>query len=356
VVSAQLVEGARCVQSQLTAAGFDPGPIDGQPGRKTREALNAFQKERKPVTEHTLDLALGNAICRQIGLIDPSLREFWPANETHNYQIVFGPSVSVETRNRIKDSAAYTYKRMKEVFQVKLAGRDTIVVGSNSSELKALISEYAQVEHRETSRSIADACGSFRGISGRVLPGLMWICVSDDPEVQASIEQTWLDFFVAHEATHLLQYQLGGAINVGHSADKVLNRHGPVWLTEGVAQAFGNKVALNTPDWDYRIVNYRRLENRFPELSELEYERVVQSRKPEVYRAGTVGAIDLIDLYGYPAIATFYANLGQGAEWKEAFESAFGVSVDTFYSHYKEVTRFSDNGDPLEGPLTTLSK
>ena len=31
------------VQSQLARLGYDPGPLDGLAGRKTREAVRAFQ-------------------------------------------------------------------------------------------------------------------------------------------------------------------------------------------------------------------------------------------------------------------------------------------------------------------------
>ena len=38
---------AKKVQDALKARGFDPGPVDGNAGAKTREALRAFQKQEK---------------------------------------------------------------------------------------------------------------------------------------------------------------------------------------------------------------------------------------------------------------------------------------------------------------------
>lgn len=42
---------AKVLQQALTDLGFAPGPVDGQPGRKTREALAAFFEAsgREPV-------------------------------------------------------------------------------------------------------------------------------------------------------------------------------------------------------------------------------------------------------------------------------------------------------------------
>jgi hypothetical protein len=37
--------GGKELQELLTARGYKPGPVDGKPGPKTREALKAFQKD-----------------------------------------------------------------------------------------------------------------------------------------------------------------------------------------------------------------------------------------------------------------------------------------------------------------------
>jgi membrane fusion protein, multidrug efflux system len=39
-------ERGRRVQERLATAGFDPGPVDGTMGARTRAALRAFQEER----------------------------------------------------------------------------------------------------------------------------------------------------------------------------------------------------------------------------------------------------------------------------------------------------------------------
>jgi len=179
----------------------------------------------------------------------------------------------------------------------------------------------------------------------------MYICVSSDPVYAQGVETQWLVFLIAHEVMHLAQFQLGGAVRHERGPEALLEFHGPVWLSEGIAQAFANRVAIDTPDWDYRIVNYRRLENQFPDLAELEYESALDRRKSDVYRAGTVGAIDLIDLFGYPAIGEFYANLGEGLAWQAAFEDAFGITANAFYIHYKNIARFDAAGMPVQGPL-----
>ena len=41
----------KALQEALAAAGFDPGPIDGRMGQKTRSAIKAFQKKNNLKTD-----------------------------------------------------------------------------------------------------------------------------------------------------------------------------------------------------------------------------------------------------------------------------------------------------------------
>lgn len=353
---AHLKEGVRCVQNQLTEAGYDLGASDGEVGPKTRRALAKIQLETGLVLERTFDVTLGNSVCRRLGLIQTDLQQFWPSMENGQPEVVFSDAIRPRFKGRVLTSIKRAHAGMKQTFRVDLAGRDVILVADNQKDLKRLISKHAQVPLAGLSSGVAEACASSRGVSGRVYPGLFYMCVADDAALVAEIDQAWMDFFVGHEMVHLMQFQLGGAVLSERGVKKQLLHEGPVWLGEGSAQAYGNQFALQTPDWDYRIVNYRRLKNTFPDLAALEKRDALASRKLDVYRAGTVGAIDLIDLYGYPAIGQFYDYLGHGVGWTEAFEVAFGLPPETFYKHYRGVNRFDLNGDPIQGPLVDLTE
>ena len=49
-------------QTALKAAGFDPGPIDGVTGKKTRAAVSAFQKAKNMPVTGRLDKATAAAL------------------------------------------------------------------------------------------------------------------------------------------------------------------------------------------------------------------------------------------------------------------------------------------------------
>lgn len=353
LTNARLAEGVTCVQDQLNKAGFDPGPSDGQAGPATRRALDSFEQQAGEISERELDTSLGNSFCRLIGNMRPDLKEFWPSNNGGAFQLAIGSAVNKEIRTRVRLSLNRAYDALNDIYQVDLAGRDVVVLSDNPKELEVLASKHLDVPVVSISAVVDDVCKSRQGVSGRVFPGLFLICVN---QADAEISQVWLDFLIGHEVTHLAQFQLGGAVRRELGQEMNLRFHGPVWLYEGVAQAFGNRFATNAPDWDFRIVNYNRLDRQFPALSGLELRSALDTRSAEVYRAGTVGAIDLIDLYGYPSIAQFYENLGSGLPWKDAFSSAFGLSLETFYFHYQNVDRFDGTGKALSGPLSILAE
>ena len=351
---AQLDAGISCVQAQLVAAGYDPGPVDGQVGARTRQALEEFQAKEGALTPHTLDLPLGNAVCRMIGLLRPDLQEYWPARQHGRIKIVSDPSVPESTVAALTASAIRAYRKIDELLEIRLAGRDVMVIASTPQQLLKLIKAHSSIPLADIRAGVESACNSQRGLGGLAIPGLIFVCAAPGAGGEDQSARQWRDFLIAHELLHLVQFQLMGAVPVERGDKAVLDRHGPIWLAEGVAQAFGNRVALDAPDWHYRIVNYKRLEFKFPSLTALEVESAVQSRRADVYRAGTVAAIDLVDLFGYPAIARFYDVLGRGSAWKVAFEKAFGIGVQDFYHHYENVTRLSPDGTPLDGPLDVL--
>ena len=52
----------RQVQQRLTDLGYDPGPIDGKPGRKTRQAIRAFQRDESLSVDGKLTVGLMAAL------------------------------------------------------------------------------------------------------------------------------------------------------------------------------------------------------------------------------------------------------------------------------------------------------
>ena len=355
-VLAQFQEGIRCVQEQLTAAGFDPGPSNGRLRSKTRQALTAYQEEHGKLSSRKLDDNLGNAYCRLIGLQQPSLQEYWPSRPDNRPVVVFSKSISDDVIAQINSSIDRVYDRFDELLGLELAGRDVIVVGSREHELKSLISRHSKLSGRRSPPGIRGACASKREASGGYAPGVLYVCVNSGRGAGPINDQQWFEYSMAYSVMWLAQRQLGGSVAHSRGQKAILEAHGPIWLSAGVAGAFGSRVAGNWPDWRFREASYQRLEKRFPDLAKLEFERTFRQRRIDVEHAGTIAAIDLVDLFGYPAIGEFYSHLGTGIGWKASFKRAFGITVDEFYTHYKFVNRFDAYGNAIRGPLNKLHR
>ena len=186
--------------------------------------------------------------------------------------MVFSKSISDDVIDQINSSVDRAYDRFDELFGLQLAGRDVIVVGSREHELERLISRNSKIPIRYLPQAIRDACASKREASGSHIPGVLYICVNAGRGAGPINDRPWLDFLIAKGVMGLAQHQLVGAVRHARGQKERLESHGPAWLSAGVSQAFGNRVAVNVPDWDFRNVSYRRLQNRFPDLAELEFE------------------------------------------------------------------------------------
>lgn len=345
--------GIRCVQAQLNASGFDSGPEDGVLGPLTHAAFSRFEAEKGEITTRDLDPGLADAACRKLGLDNPELREYWDTKSGLT-KVISGDSISPEFQTALQLSLTKTEQAIGDVLQQDLAGQDLVIVSENPAELNSLYQQYAPQKIRNFKDRNSKLCASKQNFQGRSDPGIMVICKAPDAAIGSGISQAWLDFVIAQGSMDLARFQLSGAIDKtksGVPASERLSFEGPIWLSLGVAQAFGSSVARGTPDWKFRSVKYKQLENTFPNLEDLEQNKALRANAATVYRAGAVAAVDLVDIAGYPAIMKFYEQMGLGTTWKFAFQDAFGMTVEDFYAFYQTVPRFDDQGAALEGPL-----
>jgi peptidoglycan hydrolase-like protein with peptidoglycan-binding domain len=65
----------RHIQQRLADMGYDPGPVDGRYGEKTRKAVKQLQRDREHAATGELDLAT-------LAYIDPDLHAFAAVTHT----------------------------------------------------------------------------------------------------------------------------------------------------------------------------------------------------------------------------------------------------------------------------------
>jgi hypothetical protein len=275
------------------------------------------------------------AYCRRIGLTDLALRAYWQS-AVAPLEFHFDPAVPEPLVTAITAVLLDVYGQAALRLQVQLAGTDRVVVATTPKALRALISDHVDYEIFALSEGLEEECSSERNIDGATSPGLLRICVNPLEELGVGIEHGWFRFFLAHESTHLIQFQVNGVLPPGASTSEMLKSEGAIWLQEGLAQVFANVVTTGETEAYYRSVMLSRfLGEEWPDLAELA-ERPTKDRSvPGVYyRAGAIAAADLIEAHGYPAFGQLFKALGEGVEWEAAFEKSFGQSLDDFYAAF----------------------
>ena len=139
---------------------------------------------------------------------------------------------------------------------------------------------------------------------------------------------------VAHEISHA-QWQAITAMNrfkvLGWS-DKV-QAHGPVWLLEGVAYLHSDLALDRGGVLSYDAIRFVP-HGEFPPLNSLQtWDEVWPVHAGDRY--GKWAAELLASLAGESALFRYPTLLQPGTDWQEAFQEAFGMTVDEFYELFE---------------------
>ena len=141
----------------------------------------------------------------------------------------------------------------------------------------------------------------------------------------------------AHELFHVYQYTLQGygRFSFTHSEVRVI---GPAWMQEGVCEFQAIAALAKGGIWPY-AQSHQRYANEAREvdvsLREMETYNVLLDG-PGRFALATMGAEFLAAKAGEEALMTFWTLLGPGTTWQEAFNTAFGMTIDDFYSLFEE--------------------
>ena len=128
----------------------------------------------------------------------------------------------------------------------------------------------------------------------------------------------------AHELVHVFQYQL---------SEKSLH---PAWLTEGSAEfladrAMLNSGALHSAERRWVVERANRIDKPLRDIETRDDFRDKDDLGSKYYPYSHMAAELLASRAGEGAILRYYALLTRGTDWRDAFESAFGLTVDDFY-------------------------
>ncbi|KMW56186.1 hypothetical protein AIOL_001138 [Candidatus Rhodobacter oscarellae] len=332
--AAQASPGALCVEQQLAAAKFDPGPVDGKIDDATKKAFASFAAKRGLRAKVPLHEFSAMSYCRQIGLKISRLKRQWPSRKGA-FDFHVGKGVDRQVAKRIQSQLKKARPRMAKFFKLELPGRDKVVIGASAGVIGGLVEQHTEYPGRSIASVARRHCSNKGGIGAFVLPGLAVFCVQPGYRSKNENWQREIDFVTAHELVHLVQTQVAGTSAPGSSAAAKLERDGPVWLVEGFANAYAisGRTGISAAE-GFLFSNSFYDGKRIPSLKTLEKRSALHSHYSDVYDAGTIAAIDLVGLKGAKSYGRYLDILATGASWQAAFKAAFGMTPEAFYKRF----------------------
>ncbi len=246
-----------------------------------------------------------------------------PERPPQGVTFVFGDEVSAEQREQLRELVERARTLVDPVLGASAESFTVLAYADRDSLVDAYLTwhalppnERAVVRARWDSGHTAEA--SYRAI----FLDLSQFRLSRAPD------DTWIWLqIVVHEYVHVVQNELAGAPGLIREPDiDAAPFGGPRWLIEGSAVyvtrslAGGVIVASNAP------VPLRAMETWYG----------MAAAGPDRGYGLSLAAVALLaDGTGPPSLAEFWRAVGSGITWQQAFEGAFGRSIDAFYAEFE---------------------
>lgn len=336
-----------CVQEQLAALGFDPGPVDGLNGPRTRSALKAYldrvrDEDLRAVFDQLPQFAERSAVgwCREIGLQSPRAAALMPsANPPKLYvgQDVH-PDLVAHVEQAFRDAEAFLLRR----YGVRVASQVKIILATNVEDWHDLVNEAGTMKLQGWAEIRARAkrdCETEFGLGASASRDGLSFCgkvmALKEPAL-GDLYRLVLSVTMAHEMVHNAQreFSFDKVARWVTNPDAVRPRMGPAWMVEGSAQ----------------VIEQAFMEDHFgrgqPTLdgmqalaaqSDLTLRKIRQAREvriAEAYDVSAFGVALLIDRYGEETLFRYWREVGQTDNWFTAFENIYGMTVQAFEDLY----------------------
>jgi Putative peptidoglycan binding domain len=348
-----------CVQEALVAAGFDPGPVDGYPGRRTRVAVIAFSEARGKLDLPALTEENGSVLCRLIGEAEPELQAYWPSAR-EPVLLTAAPDIRENVQTEIIGMARETLRRFAADFDVRLAMPVRFVVAEGEAEFARMMAENSNSDLRNIEERAEYHCNDVTGVSGVTYGTLIGVCLVPGQELGRGVILAALNNVVTHEIVHSAQRQLTGRPPRNGSFQDFVDHRGPLWLTEGSATMIAE--ALATPD-AYAAGYLRMLEDElsaigWPDLARRELRPETDRETDQLYSGGTLAVARLLspEPDELARIFRFYEAIGLGSDWQSAFADQFGQTPTEAYQAFLELDPRAGQPEVKSAPRPGLTR
>jgi hypothetical protein len=325
--------GVRCVQNQLTSLDIDVGVIDGLFGKKTA-AGSQLAIEKLPKLGELNKLNANNSLmwCREIALVSPELKQFWPTHDGPKFEYHFSGSLNKDEQNSIK-SAMEIADKYFDKFKVELPGTVKVVASDDLEAMARSINRVARnaIPVKRGIEILNEQCAG-KPLSGLNINGLIALCFDEKTDVTK--RNRVLKDIAVHEYAHEVQRQYTSYTKaLVRDRSEIVAINGPRWLVEGTAIAFAS-------DYSYRGLRSEVLINLIREnatrfsgrtLSTL---RHGDAPKKQIFGSYASLAGNMVaQKKGLAGIISFWEEMAR-SDWETAFASTFGLSINAFFREF----------------------
>ena len=201
--------------------------------------------------------------------------------------------------------------------------------------------ELVEAYIKETGWSLEQTRDSWE--NGIAVAGRNWIFLNPSAEWYTTAPRKSRMNVIVHELVHA-GYQYGqSGLSVGGANSRVPDG-GPLWLSEGSAEFLAYRAASADGVLSYQAEReskdpwgfVRQAQYIEKPLRELETWDRISSTRISAYPYSLMAAELLAAPAGQRALLDYYRLLQPGTTWQMAFEAAFGMTIDDFYTLFEE--------------------
>lgn len=239
--------------------------------------------------------------------------QFWAFQAAAEVNFLFSGDVDQSTRQNIENGIEIGDDFFRRRLGVEIRNTIQVVASGSSSYLRA-----------NSPRNTYDSnCNG-----GFANPGIIVLCTQSEAFNRDQFSgglRLQQEVITLHEYVHILQIELSR----GQLTD-------PRWLTEGFAEYVVLLHKAETRQTNFRAElqhHARSARSAGLQLAALESRQGFNS-SPWSSSLGMVACKELEDLAGLLSFRDYWLERGRGADWKTAFQTAFGVTVEEFYAEF----------------------
>jgi hypothetical protein len=336
-----------CVQAQLAALGFDPGPLDGQSGPRTQAALRSYVDE----LETSADAAAFDALpdfttraavgwCREIGLRDQRAAVLMPSHKAP--ELFIAPEVHPDLASHLmvafRDAEAFLERR----YGLRVASQIKIIAATEPEAWHRLVDKAGTMSLQGWADVRARArrdCETEFGLGASASRDGLSFCgstLAQGEPLLADLYRMVLSVTMVHEMVHNVQreFSYDKVARWVRKSDTVRPRMGPAWMVEGTAQVV--EYAYMAERYG-RLVPGLRMMRQLAGGSDLTLQEIRLSgkvREAAAYDVSAYAVAMLVERYGEETLFRYWRAVGETDNWYTAFEQTYGMTVQSFEELY----------------------